>query len=1336
MNVPSVVQKDVKTEASNDIHPLSFEQRAVWFGSKLDQTRCAYNVPRALLITGDLDVTALARGLSELIQRHAVLRTIFRTVEGEPRQFVVPEWRVPLPITDLCKLKPTERMLRARRIVETEAESPFQYAETPLLRAQLLRTDEQQHLLFVGTHHMIFDERSEPILIHELLAAYRAFADGRAPELPELPIQYRDYVDRQRTLVKGQIFEKRLEYWRRQLSDLPSLELPIDRPRPKIQTFRGANVPIELPLKLTDTLKELGKTESATLFMILLGAFQVVLARLSGQEDIVIGSVLVNRHNDTKGLIGLFTNTVMCRTKLSGNPTFREVLRRVREMALAATSNQLPFESIVEALTPRRALNRIPLYQVSFLLSRDRPKSYSIGDLRLELMEIEEHTAKVDLSMRLFNGQDGVRGYLNYNTDLFDSATIRRMVIYFRTLLEGIAADCDARISELPMVGSVERNKVLREWNDTSRDYPKNVRLHELIEAQVERTPAAVAIIFEEERLSYREVNQRANRLAHRLRKLGVASESIVGVFAERSVEMIVGLVATLKAGGAYLPLDPSHPPDRLNFMLSEAQPFVLLAQRGLAAHLPQFPGKVVYLEDDFSGERDDNISNATKPENLAYVIYTSGSTGQPKGVMNTHRGICNWLLWLQETYPLNNADRILQKTAFTFDASLGEFFRSLTAGSQLVLARPGLHGDSRYLIKTICENHITAIQFVPSMLSAFLEDNNAGRCLSLRYVICGGEALPVELQERFFAVLPQAELHNVYGPTEAAVVVTHWKCELGSAEHIVPIGRPIANTQIYILDRVMQPVPLGVVGEIHIGGVQVASGYHSRPELTAERFVPNPFGEGRLYKTGDLARHRSDGAIEFLGRIDHQVKLRGFRIELGEIEGVLKEHPAVHGAVVTAHQNNSQISRLVAYVTGDLSRIKVRELQALLKAKLPEYMLPSAILSLEKFPLNLNGKIDRRALPAPSITRGEKAFVEASTTLEAQLVAIWESVLEMAPIGVTDDFFEIGGDSLLGTRIFSEIQNTTGRNLPLATLFQMPTIEKLAAALRQDGWKPNWAPLVAVQPQGSRPPFFSVHGGFGGVLFYGALARLLGTDQPFYSLQAEGLDGGPIKHPTIPSMATYYLHEISRVQPHGPYFLGGYSFGGVVAFEMAQQLHAIGEKVALLVLFDSLNAEKPRRRSIAARVRKRVQALRSSGEGEIVRNLLRGTCHKLTSVLAKRLQNAQKLLHRSELLAEGSISDPTSAVQLVQMSNKRALADYKLRSYAGRVTLFRAEDPDDGHVHAADYGWTKFAKGGISIHEIPGKHQVIFAPPNVSVLAEKLDACIRVILAEYVRRV
>ncbi len=899
-------------------------------------------------------------------------------------------------------------------------------------------------------------------------------------------------------------------------------------------------------------------------------------------------------------------------------------------------------------------------------------------------------------------------------------------------LPEGTIVNPDARIAELPLFTLGKREQMLVEWNNRSA-YPANICLHQLIEAQVERTPNAIAVVFENGSLTYRELNNRTNRLANRLRELGVGAEIIVGIYAERSVEMIVALLASLKAGGAYLPLDPNYPIERLSFMLGEARPPVLLTVPNLVAKLPLYAGRIVFLDEDFDAANEANLTSCVQAGNLAYVLYTSGSTGEPKGVMITHLGVCNRLLWVQESFHLTPDDCMMLKAPLTFDASVSELFWPLIAGARLVLAPPGLQGDSRYLVDTICKNAVTTLEFVPAMLAAFLEEKEVGRCSSLRRVISGGEVLPLDLQERFFAALPRAELHNSYGPTETTVDVTFWKCEPGDDDTKPPIGRPIANTQAYILDRAMQPVPLGAAGELHIGGVQLARGYLARPGLTAEKFVPNPFGKGRLYKTGDLARSLPDGAIEYVGRIDQQVKIRGFRIELGEIEAVLAQHPAVREAVVVVREHAFSDKRLLAYVAGELSELDNTVLRDFLKEKLPDFMVPSNIMALEELPLNANGKVDRRALPEPIAPQNKKVSVPPRDPLETQLVAIWEKVMRIQPIGVTDDFFELGGHSLMATRIFSEIKTMLEKNLPLATLFQVPTIEKLAAALREQGWKPR-SPLVSIQPRGSRPPFFAVHGAGGEVLFYSGLARCLGDVQPFFGLQAEGLDGCAMRHTSIEAIAGHYIQEVRRVQAHGPYFLGGYCTGGIIAFEMAQQLCASGEKVALLVLFDTNNPERPlRHSSIRKRIRLAVNeasglppnkkarylALRVKERLKWEAGRLQKTGYDLLELLYTALRPATKKNH-------GGLTPP------VWIMLERAETKYKPRAYPGRIVLFRPT-ACDGYEYSPDRGWSELAEHGLEIHDIPGKHPTIFNPlfehRHMPVIAEKLDACIRTAL-------
>jgi amino acid adenylation domain-containing protein len=755
--------------------------------------------------------------------------------------------------------------------------------------------------------------------------------------------------------------------------------------------------------------------------------------------------------------------------------------------------------------------------------------------------------------------------------------------------------------------------------------------------------------------------------------------------------------------------------------MLADARPRVLLGQSGVRLQLPQNEVKVVFLNDDFAAESDANPVNLTNPENLAYVIYTSGSTGRPKGVMCTHRCICNWLLWSQEAYQLTSDDRIVHKTPFTFDVSLAEIFWSLVAGSQLIVARPGLHGDSRYLVKTICENSVTAMHFVPSMLSAFLEDKDAVHCSCLRLVICAGEALPAELQERFFAVLPDTELHNNYGPTEAGVV-TYWQCQRGRDERIVPIGWPIANTQIYILDRAMQPVPTGVAGELYIGGVQLARGYLARPEVTAKAFLSNPFGESRLYKTGDLARYREDGAIEYLGRIDQQVKLRGQRIELGEIEAVFKKHEAVGDCVVVMRQEGGEAhKRLVAYVVA--KNLSLQDLRRHAQQMLPDYMVPSAVVFLRELPLTASGKLDRRALPDPA-PQGEVVSVPPRDALETQLVAIWEKALRLQPIGITDNFFQIGGNSLLAVGVFAEIERTLGKRLPLSALLEAPTIETLAPKARQATLPEDWGPVVTIQMQGTRPPFFVIHGRDGNVLLFRKFSQLLGQEQPFYGLQAQGLDGSPIERISVEAIAAYYLQEMRKIQPHGPYLLGGYSFGGLAAYEIARHLRAAGEEVALLMLFETDNPDQ------ATRVRSWTQVVRQAVRRGITANrILEFLAGRARGKLGNRLTKWNETLHRltSDRAAKRGENPATELVDLhVQMVHQRAFFAYRPQPYPGKIALFRTFDQDSAYEVAEDLGWGALAQGGVEIHYVPGTHLTIFSEEHVSILAKKVEECIQ----------
>jgi amino acid adenylation domain-containing protein len=1309
------------------VFPISFAQQGLSVLNQFYPRACAYHLPTAIRILGDLDVLALNRSLSQIVRRHETLRTTFKTVDEQLTQFVAAAGEVMLPMTDLRGLEPVQRVQEEDRLITEEALTPFDLTVGPLMRVRLLRTGESEYVFVKVQHAIICDDYSDAVFIEELITAYEAFTRDRRPQLPELQIQYGDFAQWQRESLRDELLTRQLEYWRGKLADWPEIELPNSRPRPTVPTFSGAAELFELSPEATEALKNLGANEDVTLFVTLLTAFKVLLVRYCGQEDIVVGAPIANRGSaETKCLIGLFVNPVVMRTKLDGDPTFRVALRRVSRTVLEALEHaDFPFVQLAEELASQCDGNPSPLPRVMFEGVKAQSRVRGMGGLSLVPIEVDMHCAKFDLVVELTEGMNAIFGALNYDRDLFDASTMRRMAAHFGRLLEGIAANPDARISELPLLTSAERGQLLVEWNNTHRDYPTNV-LHELIEAQTDRTPDAIAVVFEGESFTYQQVNRSANQLAHRLRKLGVGRDSIVGIFAERSLEMIIGLLATLRAGAAYLPLDPKYPFERLAFMLGDAQPEIVLVQSRLRSLLPRDVTKVVSLEDDFSAESDENPINTANAEDLAYVIYTSGSTGRPKGVMCTHHCICNWLLWSQETYRLTANDCIIHKTPFTFDVSLAEIFWSLIAGSRLIVASPGLHGDSRYLIKTICEKNITAIHFVPSMLSAFLEDEDAARCSCLRLVICAGEALTVELQERFFAVLPNAELHNNYGPTEAGVV-TYWQCKRGLGEITVPIGRPIANTQIYIMDRAMQPAPIGVPGELHIGGVQLARGYLARPELTGKAFIPNPFGEGRLYKTGDLARYRENAAIEFLGRIDQQVKLRGQRIELGEIEAVLKKHEAVRDCVVVMRQESGDAhKRLVAYVVAD--GLSVEELCQHAQKILPDYMVPPAVVFLQALPLTASGKLDRRALPDPGTLQREKGFAPPRDALETQLVAIWEKALRFKPIGITDNFFQIGGNSLLAVGIFAEIERTLGKQLPLATLLQMPTVERLASRVREATRPEDWGPVVAIQLKGSRPPFFGIHGRDGNVLLFQKFSELLGEEQPFYGLQAQGLDGSRIVRTSVETIAAYYLDEMRKVQPHGPYFLGGYSFGGLAAYEIALHLRAAGEEVALLILFETENPAQ------AAPVRSWMQVVRQAVRRGITTNrIVEFLAARAGGKLGDRLTEWNETWNRMKLgwATKRGGNHAAELVDLhVQAVHQRAFFAYRPRPYGGKVTLFRTLDEDSAYEVIEDLGWGQVAQGGVEVLYIPGTHLTIFSEENVTTLAEKARECIQLAFA------
>jgi amino acid adenylation domain-containing protein len=1081
-----------KANESNFI-PLSFAQQRIWFLDQLQQNSAFYNISLAWHLSGQLNIVALESSINEIIQRHEALRTNFAIVGDQPVQVIASTLSFQLQVVNLWHLSENQREIEAKRLATIEANRPFNLEQEPLLRGEVLQLGETEYLLLLTMHHIIWDGWSLGVFVRELTELYKGFCTGKPPILPELPVQYADFALWQRQWLTGEILETQLHYWKEQLKNAPNLlELPTDRARSAVQTFRGRCYYAAFSKELSAELVTLGKRAGVTLFITLFAAFQTLLYRLSGQDDIVVGTPVAGRNRrEIEGLIGFFVNTLVLRTHLGGNPSFEQLLKRVWEVALQGYTHQdLPFEQLVEALQPTRNLSYTPLFQVMFALDDGGVHSIELLDLAVSSYSMEIITAKFDLTLSMENTADGLVGEWEYNSALFDETTIVRMAEHFQTLLEGIVANSKQAISELPLLTPRGRQQLLVEWNNTAKDYPQEKCIHQLFEEQVERTPNAVAVVLEEKQLTYRELNAKANQLANYLRSLGVGPEVLVGICVERSREMIIGLLGILKAGGAYVPLDPNYPFERLAFMLEDSSVPVLLTQERLVEKLPQHSACVVCLDSEWGKiavHSKENPSIPVKPKNLAYVIYTSGSTGKPKGVLIQHESLVNYTTVASAEYEIDQYDRILQFSSISFDVSAEEIYTSLTSGATLVLRTDSMLDSVEGFLQKCKKWEITVMAWPTAYwheLTAFLTQETVLLPPSLRLIIIGGEkALPDRLKIWIEYAGERVRLLNNYGPTEATVGATI--CDLSVADTTLkelPIGRPLGNVQTYILDGNRQPVPIGIPGELHIGGAGLARGYLNRPDLTDERFIRNPFSDfstSRLYKTGDLARYLNDGNIEYLGRIDNQVKVRGFRIELGEIEAALSQHPNLLQVAVTLREDISGQKSLVAYIVPlQEPAATFSELRHFLKEQLPDYMVPSAFVTLKSLPLTPNGKVDRRTLPSPELPPElELTFVAPCTPIEEMLANIWACVLGIEQVGVHHNFFELGGHSLLAAQIISRVRDTMSVELPLRSLFEAPTVATLAERIENllhSGQSIQAQPLLPIPRSGDIPLSFA----------------------------------------------------------------------------------------------------------------------------------------------------------------------------------------------------------------------------------------------------------------------
>jgi amino acid adenylation domain-containing protein len=1324
--------------------PLSFAQARLWFLDQLQLNSAFYNIPFALRLSGQLNIAALQSSINEIIRRHEALRTNFTTQEGQPVAVIAATLNCQLQVMNLLHIRESSREIEAQRLAMVEANRPFNLEREPLLRSMVLQLGETEYVLLFTMHHIISDGWSLGVFTGELTELYKAFCTGITPVLPSLPVQYADFALWQRQWLQGEILRDQLDYWKQQLNDAPALlELPTDRPRSADQTYRGGYHYAALSKELSAELTALTRRAGVTLFMTLLAAFVTLLYRLLGQDDIVVGTPVAGRNRrEIEGLIGFFVNTLVLRTNLSDSPSFEDVLSRVREVALQAYTHQdLPFEQLVEALQPTRDLSYTPLFQVMFALNEKSVPSVELPELMVSSYAVEIGTAKFDLTLSMENTADGLVGAWGYNVDLFDETTIARLTGHFQTLVEGIVANPTQKVSSLPLFTIQERHQLLVEWNNTTQEYPQDKCIHQLFEEQVELTPDAVAVVFEDKQLTYLQLNQRANKIAHHLRTLGVGPEVLVGLCVERSLEMIVGLLGILKAGGAYVPLDPAYPLDRLSHMLLDSQVSVVLTTEKLVAQLPEHTARMVRLDADWNVieqmSQENPLSNV-QATNLAYVIYTSGSTGKPKGITIEHRSVLNLATGLHQAIYAHYQDsqlRVSVNGSLSFDTSVKQIIQ-LLYGHTLEIVPEATRFDGNALLSFLQKHKIDVFDCTPSQLYVLIAAGLLASKSAPLAVLVGGE----KIDSSTWLALRTSEnidFYNVYGPTECTVDATVCSVKMVGSKPV--IGLPITNTQIYILDRHLQPVGVGVAGELYIGGDSLARGYLNRPDLTREKFIPNPFNNepsSRLYKTGDKVRYLSDGNIEFLGRFDNQVKIRGFRIELGEIEAAITLHSAVRETVVIVREDIQSDKRLVAYIVPIQVPPTCRELRHFLLQKLPDYMVPNAIVVLSAMPLTPNGKVDRRALPAPDSSPSDStSFVPPRDAVEQQLQRIWSEVLQHPTVGVGDSFFELGGHSLLAVRLMAQIQQHFGLNLPLATLLASPTIEQLASCLRASADSFSWSPLVAIQSSGDKRPFFCVPGVGGNVIYFYELARHLGLDQPFYGFSAKGLDGESEPFTRVEDIAAYYIEAMQTLQPNGPYLLGGHSFGGVVAFEMAQQLLQMGHEVALVAIIDA----------IAPIVGNKPNCL----DEEEAANLFDFASYieymfSLNLEVSKEtladLTAEQQLHYLKERLIRVNLLPSDAGIMLVRGLVQVYMASLKAhRSYLPegvlptRIALFRAQDIDEKEgdieellqmLKEPTLGWKEMS-GTVDVHVVPGNHMTMMAIPHVKVLAEQLQVAL-----------
>jgi amino acid adenylation domain-containing protein len=1310
-----IATRPVKRRGVSGPAPLSPAQEQLWHFSQLAPGNPVYNESVSIRKDGPLDLDSLRAALNELIRRHQIWRSTFEVVEGEPRQVVHPAPAFQLSPLDLSWMGKVDAEREAIRMAAEVAKRPYNLEQGPLIRPLLVRFAVDHHRLYLAMHHLIFDGVSlYRVILPELIALYGAFAAGRPSPLVEPPIQYADYAAWERTEAAATENARALEYWRRRLADAPSLPLPLDHPRPPRQRFRGGMESIHIPKDLADKLDRLSREAGGTFFQAIACAFAVLLHRYSSQDDVVFGTVIDLRERpEFEAMVGYCLTPLVVRADLSGDPTFVQLLGQIREVVLDGMDHKVPFQQLVRELQPSREPGSNPIFQTMVVLEPPvaaPDPAWSLHQMEAELGNAVGH-AKVDLHIELDRRPEGhVAGRLIYNSDLFERDTARRVVDHWNTLLEGIVAGPNRPISELPLLTEAERHRQLVEWNATAAGLPASSCVHEMVTAQAQRSPDKTAVAFADQVLTYGELEQRANLAAHRLRRAGAGPGTIVAICVERSMEMVVGMLGILKSGAAYLPLDPRYPPARLAFMLGDAGAEVVLTQRPLVGSLPHGTVKAVCIDEP--GELEEGPADAeppkrTAPESLAYVMYTSGSTGRPKGVRVSHANVINLIMALAQEPGVGPDDTVLSVASYSFDMSVGDVWATLGVGARLILASRRVAADGRRLGRLIDDSGISLMHATPATWQMLVDTGWRGRRRLV--AVSGGEPLSPALAG---ALLDRCgALWNGYGPTETTVYATFSRVSAGVP---ITVGRPIRNVRAYVLNKARQLLPLGVPGEIWIGGGGVALGYLNRPEETAERFLADPFVPGgRMYRTGDLAQLLVDGQIKHLGRLDDQIKVRGFRIEPGEIEAALKLHPAVRSATVVAREDRPGDRRLIAYVVPDGQHILSAELRALLRRILPDYMVPSGFVTVDSLPVTPNGKLDRSALPPPAAAMTPDAQRQSAaprTELEERLVRIWRQILGNEQIGLEDDFFELGGHSLLAARLLGEVEIEVGVQVPLASIFNVSTTvagmaSVIEASRREVGHN---GLIVPIQSRGSAPILFFVYPDESAMLTLRHFVGPLGSEQPVLGLFPARVGRRFDQSRGIEELASTMLATIRSTQPRGPYLLAGFSLGGLIAYEIAGLLRADGEEVGWLGLLDTAFGPALYQRELWSHSPRgfatRLLKIGPLGAARVARNLTR-----------RWVRAPLVRLHR--LSPVGYHFDYRGAMLLGSR--------YASCGHDVSLDLFTSADVVDV-TGSPTLGWEKAHRGRITVHAISGKHLSVVTEPNVRVVAEILSASLR----------